>query len=305
MSMPKYHEVFLPLLKILKGEAGNPATISFLVSAISKELGLSEEEVREKIPSGRVSVIRSRVGWAKSYLKQAGLIEYPKRGLSVITDRGLQVLSQKPDGFNVDFLLQFPEFREFKSRRKDKAEGEITGEDEFTNETPEETFGLAYKRIRDSLASELLNEVKSASPEFFEKVVIDLLLAMGYGGSRTDAGEAVGKSGDGGIDGIIKEDRLGLDIIYIQAKRWGATVGRPEIQKFAGALQGQRAKKGVFITTSNFTTDAWVYAKNIESKIILIDGSQLADFMIDFNIGVSTQDVFEIKKIDDDYFSDE
>jgi restriction system protein len=233
------------------------------------------------------------------------LLESTRRSFFKITQRGLDVLSQSPQRIDVKFLEQFPEFVEFRSAsRRDKeislgAEAEVN-----THQTPEELLEYGYQRIRQDLAQELLNRVKNASPSFFERLVVELLVKMGYGGSRKDAGAAVGKSGDGGIDGIIKEDRLGLDIIYIQAKKWDGVVGRPEIQKFAGALQGQRAKKGIFITTSGFSNEARDYVALIESKIVLIDGQQLAQLMIDHDVGVSKVSAYEIKKLDFDYFVD-
>ncbi len=198
-------------------------------------------------------------------------------------------------------MEQFEEFVQFRSIRREKSHSE---EAVATDQTPEESLESAYQKLREGLASEILQITKSGSPAFFEQLVVDLLVKKGYGGSRREAGQALGKSGDGGIDGIIKEDKLGLDIIYIQAKRWDGSVGRPEVQKFAGALQGQRAKKGIFITTSAFTKDATDYAAFIDSKIILIDGARLAEFMIDHGIGVATQATYEIKRIDSDYFTE-
>jgi restriction system protein len=243
------------------------------------------------------------VGWARTYLKKAGLIESTKRGYFKITERGSKVLEEKPEEINVRFLKRFPEFLEFQSLKKEKAEEEKISEiEEKSILTPEESIESAHQRLSKNLASELIQQVKSCSPSFFEKLVIDLLVSMGYGGTRKDAGEAIGRSGDEGIDGIIKEDRLGLDIVYLQAKRWENPVSRPEIQKFAGALQGQRAKKGIFITTSAFTKDAREYAEKIESKIVLIDGETLAQLMIDHNIGVSPIASYTLKKVDNDYF---
>ncbi|WP_323314147.1 restriction endonuclease [Anabaena cylindrica] len=222
-----------------------------------------------------------------------------------ITDRGKNILIRNPSEINLKFLNQFPEFIEFKTTKKDndKSEPEII---EISETTPQESIEFGYQKIRKELELELLNRVKSCSPDFFERLVVDLLVKMGYGGSRRDAGRAIGKSGDGGIDGIIKEDKLGLDIVYIQAKRWDNTVvGRPEIQKFVGALHGQRARKGVFITTSRFSQEAREYVSIIDSKIVLIDGQELAQLMIDNHVGVSTVSIYEIKKIDSDYFTDE
>lgn len=201
------------------------------------------------------------------------------------------------------YLENFPEFQNFRARKKDK--NETASEECLSSETPEESLETAYQKVRQELAQELLRQIKQCSPLFFEKLVIDLLIKMGYGGTRRDAGKAIGKSGDGGIDGIIKEDRLGLDIIYIQAKRWEGNVSRPEVQKFAGALQGQRAKKGILITTSSFTQEAWDYVSRIDSKIVLIDGDLLTQFMMDHSVGVSTTASYEIKKVDSDYFSED
>jgi restriction system protein len=224
------------------------------------------------------------------------------------------VLAQNPPRIDASLLDQFEEFRAFRARRREGTSevplvppGETPSikpsvPDLPSDQTPEDLLASAYRRLRRDLEIELIEQVKAASPAFFERLVIDLLVAMGYGGSRQDAGRAIGKSGDGGIDGIIKEDKLGLDVIYVQAKRWEGTVGRPEIQKFAGALQGQRASKGVFITTSSYTRDAVDYAAVINSKIILIDGEQLAGLMVDHNVGVSTIGMYELKRLDNDYF---
>jgi restriction system protein len=202
-------------------------------------------------------------------------------------------------------LEQFPEFVAFRELRHERPDEPAVTVNSSSDATPEEALDSAYQRLRLDLEAELLDQVKAASPSFFERLVVELLVRMGYGGTLRDAGQAVGKSGDGGIDGIIKEDRLGLDLIYIQAKRWDGTVGRPEIQKFAGALQGHRARKGVFITTSSFSADALEFTSRIESKIVLIDGAALAKHMIDHNVGVSTSRSYEVKKIDSDYFSEE
>jgi restriction system protein len=236
-------------------------------------------------------------------MKQAGLLESPRRGYVKITNEGKKVLNQNIEKINRKFLLQFPTFVEFQERKGTRKKVTEKTEKVFSTETPEEQLDLAYSTIRDDLSTELLNRVKQSSPSFFEKLVVELILNMGYGGSRKEAGRAIGQSGDEGIDGIIDEDRLGLDNIYIQAKKWENSISRPEIQKFVGALQGQRAKKGIFITTSVFTKEASRYVKNIENKVVLIDGEKLTDLMIDFNVGVSLQSNYELKKIDDDYFT--
>jgi restriction system protein len=236
------------------------------------------------------------------------LLTSPKRGFFTISQKGTELLATNPTRIDASILEQYPEFIEFKNRRKDKAEGESEIEQAFEQEstlTPEDALAAAYNKLRSALESEILSAVKEASPSFFERVVVDLLVKMGYGGNRQDAGRALGKSGVSGIDGIINEDRLGLDVIYIQAKRWEGVVGRPEIQKFAGALQGQRARKGVFITTSSFTKEAKEYASVIDSKIILIDGEHLSKLMAEHNVGVSTVGQYEVKKLDSDYFDNE
>lgn len=231
-------------------------------------------------------------------------MESTRRGYFRITQRGQDVLSRSPTEINIKFLEQFPEFVEFRAIHREREETTESTETE-TLQTPGELLESAYQKLREDLSAELLKTVTECSPPFFERLVIDVLVKMGYGGSRKEAGKAIGRSGDEGIDGIINEDRLGLDVIYIQAKRWQATIGRPEIQKFAGALQGHRAKKGVFITTSDFSREAKDYVAKIDSKIVLIDGEQLSQLMIDHNVGVALVTSYETKKIDSDYFIEE
>ncbi|MFM6050669.1 MAG: restriction endonuclease [Sphaerospermopsis kisseleviana] len=296
----------LPLLQYA-GD-GKEHSLRDAITFLADVFNLSDEERKELLSSGQQAVFDNRVGWARTHLKKAGLLESPKRGFFQITNRGKEILKQNNPEINVKFLNQFPEFIEFKTIKKDndKSVSEIMEDSEILETTPQESIEFGYQKIRKELELELLNRVKSCSPDFFERLVVDLLVKMGYGGSRRDAGRAIGKAGDGGIDGIIKEDKLGLDIVYIQAKRWDNTVvGRPEIQKFVGALHGQRARKGVFITTSKFSQDAREYVSIIDSKIVLIDGQELAQLMIDNHVGVSTVSIYEIKKIDSDYFTDE
>ncbi len=301
MAIPDYQSCMLPLLKFYAD--GQEHTFREAIEALAREFKLTDAERREMLPSGQREVFDNRVGWARTYLKKAGLIEAPKRGVNRITKRGLDVLKQKPERIDVSFLAQFQEFKDFRALRHAKPEEEP--ELDLNNKTPEESLEGAYQKLRSDLASDLLQRVKTCSPTFFERLVVEVIVKMGYGGTRKDAGKAIGKSGDGGIDGIIKEDKLGLDAIYIQAKRWDNTVGRPEIQKFVGALTGQRAKKGLFITTSDFTSDAEDYVSRIDAKVVLIDGETLAQLMIDHNVGVSTISTYEIKKVDSDYFSEE
>jgi restriction system protein len=248
------------------------------------------------------------VAWAKVYLQRAGLLKGPRRAHFEITERGRQVLAERPERIDIAYLDRFEEFREFRtaSRRSDEDISTAAGPSaEPTDETPEELLEQAYQRIHTELASELLTRVKAGSPRFFENLVVELLLKMGYGRSRAEAGRAIGQTGDEGLDGIISEDRLGLDTIYIQAKRWDGTVGRPEVQKFVGALHGKRARKGVFITTGTFSGEAKEYVAHIEPRVVLIDGRQLAEYMVDINLGVAPKATYELKRIDSDYFLEE
>lgn len=306
MTVPTYDQLMLPLLKLAgAGLANNLPTAEKL---LAKEFNLSEEDRALLLPSGQQSALRNRTGWASFYLMKAGLLIKPKRGHFEITPRGRDVLESPPPRIDKLFLSKFPEFIEFISG----AAG--TGDSSFVSPaqtkappndvTPDEALQGAYQQLRTELASELLAKLLQVSPEFFEQIVVELLVAMGYGGSRRDAGERLGKSGDGGIDGIIKEDRLGLDVIYIQAKRWQGTVGRPEIQKFVGALHGQRAKKGVFMTTSTFSLEARDYVSNIDVKVALLDGMQIANLMIDAGVGVTPFATYVVKRLDSDYFEE-
>lgn len=299
MAIPDYQTVMLPFLKALSD--GKNHTFREIIDKLGLEFNVSEEERKQLLPSGQQEIFVNRIGWARTYLKKAGLIESVSRGIFQITEKGKKAIGSNPSEINVKYLEQFPEFIEFRKRRKK----ETDEKDEISVISPEELLEESYLNLRENLADEIIENIKSCPPSFFEKLVIELLVKMGYGGSRKDAAEKIGKSGDEGIDGIIKEDKLGLDIIYIQAKRWESTVSRPEIQKFVGALQGQRAKKGIFITTSSFSKEAVDYAGKIENKVVLIDGDKLAHLMIDHNLGVSTTASYEIKRIDSDYFHEE
>lgn len=302
MAIPDYQTIMLSLLKY--SEDDEEHSVRETVESLADEFKLSDEERKELLPSGQQEIFRNRVNWALTYIKQAALLKATRRGYFRITERGKEVLSQKPKKIDAKFLERFPEFIEFRQRRKEKGEKDKV-EPTPSTETPEEALEQAYQALQEGLATDLLQNIKECSASFFERLVVDLLVKIGYGGSRKEAGQAIGRSGDEGIDGIIKEDKLGIDIIYIQAKRWENTVGRPEIQKFAGALQGQRARKGIFITTSNFSKEALDYVKYLDTKIILIDGERMAELMIDHNVGVSPLASYEIKKIDTDYFLEE
>lgn len=302
MAVPDFQTMMLPFLKFASDskEHSNSEVSAFL----AQHFNLSEDEIAERIPSGLETKIKNRVSWISTHLKKAKLIENPKRGAFKITNRGIDLLNQNPKRIDMKILRTFPEYVE-SIKSKNETYPQYISEIKESSVTPEESLETAYQTIRNALATEILDKVKSCSPSFFERLVVELLVAMGYGGTLQDAGKAVGKSGDGGIDGIIKEDRLGLDVIYLQAKRWEGNVSRPEIQKFAGALLGNQARKGVFITTSDFTKEAKDYVKTITSNIILINGEELAELMIDYNVGVSVATTYEIKKIDSDYFSEE
>ena len=310
--IPDFQTIMLPLLETFadKQEHKKPA----LVESISNKFQLTQEERLAMLPSEKDYIIWNRVGWAMVYLKKAGLLETPKRGSYSITEQGLKILNSKPQRIDIRFLKNIPKFKQWKEDyRKDWLEkrssennstANIQQEEIEINQTPEELLESAFSQLKEELAIELIDKIKNCSPKFFEWLVVDLLIKMGYGGSRKEAGRVIGKSNDGGIDGIINEDKLGLDTIYIQAKKWEGSVGRPEIQKFVGALAGQGAKKGIFITTSSFTREARDYQPKNDTKIVLIDGQDLANLMIEHNIGVSTKINYEIKRMDTDYFDE-
>lgn len=306
MSIPDFQTLMRPLLELHSDQAEH--INRDLVNALAAQFSLSEEERREMLPSGRAKMFDNRVGWAKTYIANAGLIEAPRRGISVITARGMKLLTEHSGRIDLKGLNNL---NPAASRPvKDRKQQAITGDDlpaegaQGVTETPEEAFENAYLTIRADVERKIIQKILANPPEFLERVIIDLIVKMGYGGNRKDAGEAIGRTGDEGIDGIIKEDPLGLDIIYLQAKRYEGTVGRPDIQKFAGALQGQRAKKGIFITTSSYSKEAREFVSKIDTKIILIDGPMLAKLMFDHGVGVTVHTVYESKHIDTDYFDE-
>ena len=302
MPIPDFQTLMLPVLKF--AESRDEHSLSEATEFLADEFSLSNEEKNQLLPSGTQPVFYNRVGWARTYLKQAGLVGPTRRNYLRITERDQEVLQSNPDRIDMRYLDQFPEYVEFRERKREPKEDKEkpTSSEELS---PEESLEDAYSRIREDLAKELLDNILRSSPAFFEQLVIELLVKMGYGGSRAEAARAVGQSGDEGIDGIIDEDRLGLDTIYIQAKRWTDNpVGRSEIQKFVGALQGKRARKGIFITASRFTDQARDYTSSIDTKVVLIDGKRLAYLMIDHGVGVSTVAKYELKRLDSDYFID-
>jgi restriction system protein len=305
MAIPDFQTVMLPALLLYAD--GQVHALGDIRKVLETEFALTEEERKAVLPSGSQTVFRNRVGWAVTHLRKAGLIAQTRFGYAQLTTRGKTVLDQSPTLINIAFLDKFPEHVAFRasSRSGQKPINSMATTEE--DRTPEEAIEYGHVRLREGLARDVLERIRSCSSAFFEKLVVELLVKMGYGGSFRDAAEVVGRSGDGGIDGIIKEDKLGLDMIYVQAKRWEGNVGRPEIQKFVGALAGHGAQKGVFITTSNFTTDALEYARNRVNniKIVLLDGEKPGELMMDHNLGVSTARVFEVKRVDSDYFSEE
>lgn len=300
MAIPDFQTIMLPLLQFM-GD-GKEHSLHEITDSLSLTFGLSPVEVNELLPSGKQTRFYNRVTWARIYLSKTGLLETTRRSYYRITDRGKDILITNPNRIDMKFLEQFPEFVEFRER-KPKLQSIVDNKETIGKGTPEEVLDDAYQEIQDRLAQEVINQVKKCSPAFFERLVVELLVNMGYGGSRTEAARAVGQTGDGGIDGIIDEDRLGLDAIYIQAKRWDGNVGRPEIQKFVGALMGRRTRKGIFITTSSFSNEATSYVSSIDFKVVLIDGKRLAELMINYDIGVSEVTSYKIKRIDSDYFT--
>lgn len=306
MAVPDYQSLMLPLLKIAAD--GNEHSLSESVETLAQRFNLSDQDRKELLPSGKQRKFDNRVHWARTYLAKANLITPTGRSRFRLTEQGANVLKNNPPQINVKYLEQFPEFIEFRNK-SNKINGSTEAPQEIIekiSQTPQEILDTSYQSLRQNLAQEILERIKNSPPKFFESLVIDLLIAMGYGGSRKDAGQAIGQVGDGGIDGIIKEDKLGLDAIYLQAKRWEGTVSRPIVQGFAGALIGRKARKGILITTSNFSQQAIDYANSIDNlKIILIDGEQLSQLMIDHDVGVTEESRYIIKKIDLDYFTDE
>jgi len=302
MAIPDFQSIFLPLLRACSDRQEH--TKQSLLPVLATQFGLTNEELAIRLPSGKQGMFDNRVGWAKSYLKQAGLLEYVKRGVFKISDRGVEVLQGNPAELNVKYLKRFPEFSVFHEAKPREA-NKFADSSISSPETPDELIAGGYKRLREALVADLLDRLKNISPARFEEIVVELLLRMGYGGTQEDAGRVVGKSGDGGIDGIINQDRLGLDVIYIQAKRWEADVGRPEIQKFVGALAGNKASKGVFITSAGFSKGAIDYAAQVNHRVVLVDGPTMAELMIDHDLGVSIKDIYTVKRLDTDYFEED
>lgn len=305
--VPRFDKFFFPVLSFLKDKEIH--NMKEAIIYITDYFSFSQEDLQEKVKSGRCSKVYDRVLWTMTYLRESKLIVSPNRGQYQITSKGLEILNSGIKDFDAAYLCSIsPEFKQFSKGKKDKPNATNssnieTDETDSNSLSPSESIAELINQINCSLATELLEQIKNQTPAFFEQLVIDLLVKMGYGGNREDAATVTSQSHDGGIDGIIKEDRLGLDMIYIQAKRWDSTVQKPEIQKFRGALSERGANKGIFITTSDFSTGAKDSARN--AKIVLIDGSELCRLMIEFGVGVSTKTIYEIKRVDTDYFNPE
>jgi restriction system protein len=300
MPIPDYQSLMLPVLKFLSDRKEHP--VAEARKQIATELKLSDEELSERLASDTTTVFMNRIGWAVQYLKAAAAIRSMRRGVYEITDRGASLLQSHPNEITAKALRQFPEFAEFEGKTNGTETAFVSVPLNETKATPEESLERNFQVLRDALANEVLEATRNVTSSAFERVVVDLLVAMGYGGSVEDAGSVVGKSGDGGIDGIIKQDKLGLDAIYVQAKRWKDAVGSPEIMKFSGGLTKRHASRGVFITTSTFTKDASEFVEAMPQKIVLIDGKQLASLMIEYEVGVSPTKAYTLKRLDQDYF---
>lgn len=302
MAIPDFQSVMRPVLAEVAD--GTPVSLKALRERVTEQFQLSDVERHEMLPSGQQTVINNRIGWARTYLNKAGLLSIPSKGLVQITERGREALVSGPQRITIRWLKQYPEFGAFHGARPE-TDAAIIPAEPAEDITPDEQLSQAHQALLQSLADEMLTQVRGASPTFFEQLVVDLMIAMGYGGSRKEAGRATQQTNDGGIDGIIKEDKLGLDVIYLQAKRWSNTVHRPEIDKFIGALTRQRARKGVFITTSEFSPGAREAALGLDIKVVLIDGVELARLMVENNLGCNVKQVYEIKQLDSDYFTED
>jgi restriction system protein len=305
VAIPDYESLMLPLLHLAAQDSRSEVSTRDATQILADQFNLTDQERTALLPSGGTFVFASRVSWACTYLKKAGLLVATRRGFSQITPRGIDVLKVKPKSIDNEFLERFKEFREFKNRNKKDHRKQIETDVTGVAGVPEEVIASQYELQRKALAAQLLDTIKSASPQFFERLVVTLLVRMGYGGTLQDAGAAVGRSGDGGVDGVIKEDKLGLDTIYIQAKRWDdKPVGSPQIDQFAGALQKKKARKGVFLTTSTFTSEALRSVADYSTRIVLIDGPTLAELMIDYDVGVSVTTTYQLKRMDSDFFDE-
>jgi len=310
VPIPDYQTLMLPVLKLAASEE---TSVPEIADKLAAEFGLSKEERDQLLPSGRQSVLHNRIHWAKFYMSKAGLITSPRRGRFIASDAGRSLLASNPTRIDVDLLLKTPAFKDFYRGNSTggsappSAAGALPSEDAAASVTPEEQIEAAYLSVHSALQADLLQRILQNSPSFFEQVIVNLLVAMGYGGTHRNATQQLGRSGDGGVDGVINEDRLGLDRVYIQAKRHAPanTVGRPEVQSFVGSLVGLGATKGVFVTTSSFSAQAVEFARHLAQRVILIDGSRLTQLMIEHNVGVRVSRALEFKRLDEDFFSED
>lgn len=308
MAIPDYQTLMLPVLQIA---AKGPIRVPDAATLIAQELNLTEAEREEMLPSGKQRLLHNRVHWAKFYMSKAGLITSPKRGLFLATQEGKAFLAKHPEGIDVNSLKKIPEFSDFYSlSNQSSSSPDISAAVSAASNseaTPEEQIDAAHALLTKALKTDLLSRVLEQSPAFFERLIVDLLVAMGYGGSHENAARQLGKSGDGGIDGVIDEDRLGLDRIYVQAKRYGlgTSIGRPDVQGFVGSLVGIGASKGVFVTTSAFSKQAIDYVQALQQRVILIDGARLTELMIEFGVGVRINRTIEVKRVDEDFFTED
>jgi restriction system protein len=303
--IPDYQTLMLPVLQACaQGEVSNAE----VVDRLADEYALSEEEREQLLPSGKQTTFRNRVSWAKGYLKQAGLVKYTKYGHFVITPAGLEVLGSNPRNIDIEFLSQFESFQEFRNRKGTSSENQreqsVAEDTTPSGKTPDEILRSAHRQINQALSADLIDRVREATPDFFEDLIVELLLAMGYGGASEEAGRRIGGSGDGGVDGVIDQDPLGVDQIYVQAKRYkeGNNISPGAIRDFFGALNLKKAQKGIFFTTSAFSSDATQTAKDLGMRIVLIDGERLAKLMLRYNIGCRDEETLHLKKIDEDFF---
>ncbi len=309
MAVPDYQSLMLPLLRKVE-QQGDETSISELIDKIAHELRLSESDVALLLPSGGQSVLSNRLHWATTYMQRAGLIERTRRGYFKITKRGGELLSENPTKIDNRMLSRFPEFVEWRKRSATStprgAIAEQSIESDLEESSPEDQIAAGFRTIQEALAADLIDRVRSAPPVFFERLIVDLLVAMGYGGGRAEAGTALGRSGDGGVDGVINEDALGLDVVYVQAKRYAAGNSVPvsAVRDFVGSLEGYRASKGVFVTTSSFPASAAEFAERVSKRVVLMDGNELARLMIKYKIGVRTKDTYDVNVLDEEYFSD-
>lgn len=304
MPVPDFQTLMRPILDELS--TGAERSIGDVRASLAQQFNLSDEELAQRLPSGQAKTFNNRVGWAATYLNRCGLLERPRRSVYRITERGRAVLARHPDRVDLNVLAQFPEFDEFRAAARTRSGTSVTPiPQEVVTATPEERIEAAYQELREALIADVRERIAAMPWAAFEELVLDVLQAMGYGDEGEGARLRVGRSGDSGIDGVIREDRLGLDVVYVQAKRWGASVGRPVVQGFVGALQGARAAKGIIFTASTFTPDAREYAAAVSPRVVLVDGGRLAELMVDHNVGVADREKYSVKRVDSDYFGDD